>query len=158
MSVADMPERLRTKDEFHHVDPGFLNQRLCLGALHLAMRKELTDRLRLEDNSLARMANGHLLVTALLDCCEVVGAPTLLEAVRLGKPRHLFRTKYRAARGVSRSVREREGIARGGTRCGHRQASDDRISHETPSERDGEDGVGGWCRRRTCELDCGAAT
>ena len=97
MGVTDIPERLRTKDEFHHIDPGFINQRLCLGALYPAIREELMGRLRPEDNNLVRMANRHLLVTTLLDCCEAVGAPTLLDALRASKPRHLFRSTERLA-------------------------------------------------------------
>ena len=42
-------------------------------------------------------AYDHLLVTVLLDCCEAVGAPTLLKALTLGEPRHLFRSTERLA-------------------------------------------------------------
>ena len=41
------------------------------------------------------LMNRHFLVTSLLDCCEVLGAPTLLEALALSKPRHLFRSTER---------------------------------------------------------------
>ena len=95
MSVAEIPEELRAKDKFHHIDPGFLNRRLCLSALFPEVREKLMDRLKPEDNNLVRMANGHLLVTALLDCCEALDAPTLLGAIRLGKPRYLFRSTER---------------------------------------------------------------
>ena len=80
---------------FLHIDPGFINQRLCLLALNLPLCKGLLPKFRSERNNIDRMLNGHFLVTALLDCCEVVGAPTLLEAVRLGKPRQLFRSTER---------------------------------------------------------------
>jgi hypothetical protein len=41
------------------------------------------------------LANDHLLVTMLLDVCQSVKAPTLLEALTLGRPRHLFRSTER---------------------------------------------------------------
>ena len=44
-----------------------------------------------------RFANYHLLVTLLLDRCEAVSAPTLLKALTLGKPVHLFRSTERLA-------------------------------------------------------------
>ncbi|MDE0225340.1 MAG: hypothetical protein OXP28_09410 [Gammaproteobacteria bacterium] len=97
MAVDDLSESLRTSDKFHHIDLGFINQRLCLGALDARVREALVPRFRPEQNNLDRMVNGHLLVTALLDCCEAVGAPTLLEAIRLGGPRRLFRSTERLA-------------------------------------------------------------
>ena len=36
-------------------------------------------------------------MTLLLDCCEAVSAPTLLKALTLGKPVHLFRSTERLA-------------------------------------------------------------
>ena len=36
------------------------------------------------------LANDHLLVTMLIDVCSEIKAPTLAEAVTLGKPKHLF--------------------------------------------------------------------
>ena len=95
MSVAEIPGKLRTKDEFHHIDPGFLNRRLCITALFPEVREKLMDRLKSEDNNLVRLANHHELVTALLDCCEALSVPTLLGAIRLGKPRCLFRSTER---------------------------------------------------------------
>lgn len=97
MTARDVPEHLRTKDEFHHIDPGFVNERLCVAALYAPAREELMSRLTPDDNHLARVANCHRLVTALLDCCEAVKAPTLLEAIRLARPRHLFRSTERLA-------------------------------------------------------------
>ena len=43
------------------------------------------------------VTNDHLLVTALLDSCEEFAAPTLLEALSLGKPTQLFRSTERLA-------------------------------------------------------------
>ena len=97
MTARDVPDHLRTKDEFHHIDPGFVNERLCLLSLDEQARDELLSHLTPDDNHLARLANQHRLVTALLDCCESVNAPTLLEATRLARPKQLFRSTERLA-------------------------------------------------------------
>lgn len=39
MTADQIPEGLRTKDEFHHVDPGIINHRLCIQALHRQARE-----------------------------------------------------------------------------------------------------------------------
>ena len=97
MLAVDIPERLRAKDKFHHIDLGFLNSRLCIGALPDQVRQEFIERQKPGSDHLTRLANCHLLVTMLLDSCEAVGAPTLLKALTLGKPRHLFRSTERLA-------------------------------------------------------------
>lgn len=97
MTADQIPERLRTKPEFHHVDPGFINQRLCINALHPQARDWFLERKRPEDDHAARLANAHWLVTALLDSCESLGVPTLQGALRSGQPRHLFRSTERLA-------------------------------------------------------------
>ena len=97
MAVDDLSESLRTSDKFHHIDPGFVNQRLCLSALHPPFHEYVSSQFRDERTNLDRTVNCNLLVTALLDCCEAVGVPTLLEAIRLGKPSHLFRSTERLA-------------------------------------------------------------
>ena len=97
MAVDDLSESLRTSDKFHHIDPGLINQRLCLGAFDSRVREVVVSRFRPEQNKLDRTANDHLLVTALLDYCEAVSAPTLLEAIRLGGPGRLFRSTERLA-------------------------------------------------------------
>jgi hypothetical protein len=43
------------------------------------------------------LSNDHLLVTMLLDVCQEVGVPTLVQALNLGKPKCLFRSTERLA-------------------------------------------------------------
>ena len=43
------------------------------------------------------LGNDHLLVTMLLDVCEALGAPSLLTALDIAKPQHLFRSTERLA-------------------------------------------------------------
>ena len=97
MPALDIPERLRAEDKFHHIDMGFLNRRLCISALHPEARQYFTEHQKPGSDHMTVLANDHLLVTVLLDCCEAVGAPTLLKALTLGKPRHLFRSTGRLA-------------------------------------------------------------
>ena len=97
MTVLDIPEKLRTEDKFHHIDMGFMNSRLCISALSPEMRSQFYADQRPGDDHMTLLRNRHLLVTMLLDCCEAAGAPTLLKALTLGKPCHLFRSTERLA-------------------------------------------------------------
>lgn len=97
MSIQEIPSDLRTKDLFHHIDMGFLNRRLCLTALPPEIRSIYAERARPGDDHLTVLSNDHLLVTMLLDVCDALDAPTLLQALALGKPKHLFRSTERLA-------------------------------------------------------------
>ncbi len=97
MSAYDVPEDLRTKDEFHHIDMGFLNRRLCISALVPEARRIFLERQKPGTDHMTALSNDHLLVTLLLDCLEANAIPTLLKALTLGKPRHLFRSTERLA-------------------------------------------------------------
>jgi hypothetical protein len=96
MSASDIPADLRTENFFHRIDPGFLNRRLCITALG-PIREKYLERVKPGTDHMTVLSNDHLLVTMLLDVCQAVKAPTLLEALTLGKPRHLFRSTERLA-------------------------------------------------------------
>ena len=97
MSADHIPPDLRTGDFFHHIDMGFLNHRLCLTALPSGLRNKFNqDRTPGEDH-MTVLLNDHLLVTMLLDFCQWVDAPTLLEALKLERTEHLFRSTERLA-------------------------------------------------------------
>jgi hypothetical protein len=95
MSVHDLSPELRTRDVFHTIDPGFLNRRLCMTALPPDIRKYYIKEAKPGTDHMTVLANDHLLVTILLDVCQTLGVPTLLEALALGKPKHLFRSTER---------------------------------------------------------------
>lgn len=97
MSVDDIPQELRIKDKFHHIDMGFLNRRLCLTALPQDARTYFTDRAKPGSDHMTVLGNDHLLVTILLDMCQAAEALTLVEALKLGKPKQLFRSTERLA-------------------------------------------------------------
>ncbi len=97
MSVLDIPDQLRLEDKFHHIDMGFLNRRLCITSLSPGARQYFFENQKPETDHLAKYSNNHLLVTLVLDCCEARDAPTLLKALTLGEPRHLFRSTERLA-------------------------------------------------------------
>ena len=98
MTANAIPTALRVADKFHHIDMGFLNKRLCItgitGMYQEAFRYFL-EHLKPGNDHMTALTNDHLLVTTLLDCCEAVAAPTLLEALGRGGPRHLFRSTER---------------------------------------------------------------
>ena len=97
MSILNISEQLRTEDKFHHIDMGFLNRRLCMGALLSEARRIFAENKTSGMDHMTVLSNDHFLVTLLLDCCEVAGVPTLLKALALSKPRHLFRSTERLA-------------------------------------------------------------
>ena len=97
MTGLDIPERLRAEHEFHHIDMGFLNSRLCIGFLPPDVRQDFFHNQNPGTDHLAKFNNFRLLVTMVLDCCEVLDAPTLLKTLTLGKPCHLFRSTERLA-------------------------------------------------------------
>ena len=97
MSILNISERLRTEDKFHHIDMGFLNRRLCMGALLPEARRIFAEQKTPGTDHMTVLSNDHFLVTLLLDCCEAAGVPTLLKALTLSKPRHLFRSTERLA-------------------------------------------------------------
>ena len=97
MTVLDIPEQLRTEDKFHHIDMGFLNRRLCISALSSEVRQQFFESQKPGTDHMTTLVNDHLLVTMLLDCCEAIGAPTLLKALTLGGSSRLFRSTERLA-------------------------------------------------------------
>ena len=90
MSATHIPDKLRSQDFFHHIDMGFLNRRLCITALPGPYRTFFLEKQKPGSDHMTVLANDHLLVTVLLDACEAVGAPTLLQALAEGKPKQLF--------------------------------------------------------------------
>ena len=97
MSVHDIPTRLRGKDEFHHIDMGFLNRRLCMRALRPDIFRHFHENQKPGSDHMTVLTNDHLLVTALLDTCKAMDAPTLVEALTLQNPTNLFRSTERLA-------------------------------------------------------------
>ena len=77
MTALDIPADQRTTDKFHHIDMGFLNSRLCMTALFPEVRENFLEHRTVGSDHQTLLGNQHLLVTALLDCCEALGAPTL---------------------------------------------------------------------------------
>ena len=89
MTAIDIPKALRAEDKFHHIDMGFLNRRLCVTAItafHPEALQHFREHQKPGHDHMTGLANDHLLVTTLLDCCEALAAPTLLEALALGRP------------------------------------------------------------------------
>ena len=95
MTAIDIPQELRAEDKFHHIAMGFLNRHLCITALLPEARQHFVEQQKPGNDHMTVLANDHLLVTTLLDCCEALTAPSLLEALARGRPRHLFRSTER---------------------------------------------------------------
>jgi hypothetical protein len=89
MSASEIPERYRLTDFFNHIDMGFLNRRLAISALG-PIRDHFIDRRTPGEDHMTVLANDHLLVTMLIDACSHLKVPTLAEALKLAKPKHLF--------------------------------------------------------------------
>ncbi len=96
MSANDVPQAYRLAEFFSHIDMGFLNRRLALSALG-PIRELFRERRSPGDDHFTRLSNDHLLVTMLIDICTEVKAPTLAEALTLGRPKGLFMSTERLA-------------------------------------------------------------
>lgn len=97
MVEGNAPPDLRIKDMFHHIDMGFLNQRLSLTAIGEVGRQLFSERRSHGSDHMAVLGNNHLLVTMLIDMCDSIEVLTLHEALTLNKPKHLFRSTERLA-------------------------------------------------------------
>jgi hypothetical protein len=89
MDNDDIPEKYRLANFFTHIDMGFLNRRLAISALG-PLRKYFLEHQKPGNDHMTVLANDHLLVMMLIDLCTTVKAPTLAEALTLGKPKQLF--------------------------------------------------------------------
>ena len=75
MSVRHIPQAIRADDLFHHIDMGFLNRRLCLSALPGPIRSYYIEHAKPGSDHMTVLSNDHLLVTMLLDACDLAKAP-----------------------------------------------------------------------------------
>ena len=89
MSTEQIPKDSRLADLFSHIDMGFLNRRLAIGALG-PLREEFLRRQKPGSDHMTVLGNDHLLVTMLIDVCTEFKVPTMIEAMALGKPKHMF--------------------------------------------------------------------
>lgn len=94
MSADQIPSVFRVADFFSHIDMGFLNRRLAISALG-PIRDHFIARQQPGTDHMTQLSNDHLLVTMLIDTFSELGAPTLADAIRLGKPRHVFMSTER---------------------------------------------------------------
>jgi hypothetical protein len=97
MSINQIPAELRREDYYQHIDMGFLNRRLCLSTLPPTARANFAERSEPGADHFTVLRNDHFLVTILLDVCDTLGVPTLLEALANGSSRQLFRSTERLA-------------------------------------------------------------
>lgn len=97
MSASDIPNDVRCRDLFHHIDMGFLNRRLCITVLPAEVRRYFIERQKPGSDHMTVLGNDHFLVTLLLDACEVWETPSLLAALDLARPQLLFRSTERLA-------------------------------------------------------------
>lgn len=111
MSVAQIPGPLRISDFFIHIDMGFLNRRLAIGALG-PIKSDFLDKQKPGTDQMTVLANDHLLVTMLIDVCSALPAPPLAEVMVLGRARHLFMSTERleACPGVYNEKRVRHAV------------------------------------------------
>lgn len=100
MSIETIQQELRTRDAFHHIDMGFLNRRLAIRALPPPGPERFSQQAKVGQDHLTQLGNNHLLVTMLEDACEVIGVPTLMEAlekVETSTTNLMFRSTERLA-------------------------------------------------------------
>lgn len=97
MAVEHVPAEIRDGDFYHHIDMGFLNRRLAFTAVGPDGAEIYRQNAATEDGHMARLGNDHLLVTILIDRCEIDEAPTLIEALESRSTKGVFRSTERLA-------------------------------------------------------------
>ena len=63
MAASKIPDEVRCKDAFHHIDMGFLNRRLCITALPPDVRRHFIERQKPGTDHMTMLGNDHFLVT-----------------------------------------------------------------------------------------------
>jgi hypothetical protein len=72
----------RSKDPYHHIDPGFINYRKCFSAFGSAFVSAFDSRKRPESDHWAKLFNDHLLVDMVLAECRRRRVRSLAEVLR----------------------------------------------------------------------------
>jgi len=90
MQLKDLSSERRSIELYHHIDPGFLNRRLCLSTFPPWLQQQFgRDRMAGNDHMTA-LANDHLLVNLVLAACKQGKVPSLSEVLVGGNGRPLF--------------------------------------------------------------------
>lgn len=96
MTIDSIPRDLRIADNFHYIDIGFVNRRICMTLLDANGRlPAYMDSIDSDSGPMAKLANDRKLVKMVLDVCQGLNAPTLLGALNQDVERHLFRSTER---------------------------------------------------------------
>lgn len=97
MQFEDLSSDQRCIGPHHHIDPGFLNRRLCFSTFAPWLREHF-DRYRMTGNDhMSALANDHLLVTLVLAACRAANVPSLGEVLASDNGRRLFCSTERVA-------------------------------------------------------------
>lgn len=80
----------RTRQLYHHIDPGFVNYRLCFNVIGPPGIAAFDAQARRGDDHWSRLANDHLITNIVLTVLQARAAPSLSEVIQQPRPGALF--------------------------------------------------------------------
>jgi hypothetical protein len=87
VSIGQLSQSERLLTPYHHIDPGFINRRLCFSVFGQPLVQFFNEHRRDGDDHWTRLANDHLLVELVLHACNGSAVPTLGEVLSEEPPR-----------------------------------------------------------------------
>lgn len=85
-----LSEKERAVSPYHHIDPGFINERLCFSTFGIKFHKLYEERRKPGNDHMEVLYNHHLLVDMVLILCRNYETPTLVEVVQNPVPGKCF--------------------------------------------------------------------
>ena len=90
MRFDELSADQRSLAPYHHIDPGFLNRRLCFSTFDPWLREQFNQYSMPGDDHMTLLSNDHLLVYLVLTACNAEKIPALGEVLARGDCRGLF--------------------------------------------------------------------
>lgn len=90
MRFEELTTEERALAPHHHIDPGFLNRRLCFSTFDPWLREKFNQYRMAGDDHMTLLSNDHLLVSLVLAACHAGKIPSLGEVLAGGEGRALF--------------------------------------------------------------------
>jgi hypothetical protein len=88
--IAKLQPEVRSQNLYHHIDPGFINQRKVFSAFGTQLMLDFERYRKPPDDDMADVHNNHMLVDLVLTACREHQVPSLGELLREPKEGRLF--------------------------------------------------------------------
>jgi hypothetical protein len=83
--LAEFSPSERSRDPYHHIDPGFINYRKCFSAFGRGLMRRFEMNRAPADEPMAGLHNNHVMVDLVLEACRQNNVPSLGEVLKKPK-------------------------------------------------------------------------